>query len=139
MIPIGECVLTRLQKNKCLPWRTQITSRLRICSNMRKRNIEIAIFTIRYQSSYSRFPIWSTGTHKWQYRKWSKQTRSYISGQRRSTLTIPQLKLTPQKRRTKKKLYRRRSFDARNAIFNTSSEFISLSQAILMQSQNIVS
>ena len=66
-IPIGEDILKRLQKTIFLPWMTQITSWLRICSKVRKGNIEIALLTTRSQSRYSII-------HQWWYRKWSEQT-----------------------------------------------------------------
>ena len=45
IIPIGKYFLMLLQKTILLFWRTQITSRLRICSKIRKVNIEVALFT----------------------------------------------------------------------------------------------
>ena len=99
MIPVGEDVLKRQHKTILLLCRTQITSRLRFFSKLRKGNIDIALFTTRYQSIYSR-------THTWQYSKCSEKKQIIDITLMKICITNTVVEVDPSAKTFKENLYR---------------------------------
>ena len=130
MILIHEDILKCLLQMKVLFWRSQITSGVGIYSNLRKKNIQIFLFTAYYQCypiilrvyAISRVNKPDNRYHvnkdmHWQYRGWI-------------WIFSKNLQWKPLKRRI--------GVDTKSAIVNSPSEFIPTDLRTSIKSQNTI-